>query len=111
MIYHEKAPGVEDSLADKLDVYSRPGSVRAREVNHRPVRSKEEADSQYLALFDKVKNFKTAEQLKQAELYPYFRTISVHRPNASPVALDDRDTLTADPELPGFSCPVADFFR
>jgi Uma2 family endonuclease len=44
-------------------------------------------------------------------LNPYFRTISVHRPNASPVALDDRDTLTADPELPGFSCPVADFFR
>jgi len=76
MIYHEKAPGVEDSLADKLDVYSRPGAVRAREVNHRPVRSKEEADSQHLALFDKVKNFKTAEQLKQAELYPYFRTIS-----------------------------------
>jgi Uma2 family endonuclease len=42
---------------------------------------------------------------------PYFHTVSVHRPNASPVALDDRDTLTGDPELPGFSCPVADFFR
>ena len=42
---------------------------------------------------------------------PRFRTITVHRPNASPVALDDRDTMIGDPELPGFACPVADFFR
>lgn len=42
---------------------------------------------------------------------PLFRTVTVHRPNASPVALDDRDTLAGDPELPGFACPVADFFR
>ena len=40
-----------------------------------------------------------------------FRSVHVHRPGTSPVALDDRATLTADPELPGFSCPVADFFR
>jgi len=42
---------------------------------------------------------------------PDFRTVTVHRPGASPVALDDRATLTGDPELPGFSCPVAAFFR
>ncbi|QJW97059.1 Uma2 family endonuclease [Frigoriglobus tundricola] len=41
----------------------------------------------------------------------YFRTVTVHRSGAAPVALDARDTLTGDPELPGFSCPVADLFR
>lgn len=42
---------------------------------------------------------------------PFFRTVTVHRPNTSPVALDDRGTLTGGPELPDFSCPVADLFR
>jgi Uma2 family endonuclease len=42
---------------------------------------------------------------------PDFRTVTVHRPGANPVALDAADTLTGDPELPGFSCPVADLFR
>lgn len=41
----------------------------------------------------------------------HFRTVTVHRPGVDPVALDARDTLTGDPELQGFSCPVADFFR
>lgn len=42
---------------------------------------------------------------------PDFRTVTVHRTGASPVALDDRDTLDGGPELPGFSCPVAALFR
>ena len=41
----------------------------------------------------------------------YFRTVTVHRPNVAPIALDARDALTGDPELPGFSCQVADLFR
>lgn len=44
-------------------------------------------------------------------LNPYFRTVTVHRPNTTPTALDARGTVAGDPELPGFSCPVADFFR
>lgn len=40
-----------------------------------------------------------------------FRTVTVHRPGAEPLALDARDTLAGDPELPGFSCPVAGLFR
>jgi Uma2 family endonuclease len=44
-------------------------------------------------------------------LHPYFKTISVHRPGQDPVALDVRHTLVGDPELPGFSAPVAEFFR
>jgi Uma2 family endonuclease len=42
---------------------------------------------------------------------PLFRTVTVHRHNVDPVALDSRATLSGDPELPGFLCPVADFFR
>lgn len=42
---------------------------------------------------------------------PYFRTVSVHRPNVDPDALDSRDTLDGFAELPGFSCRVADLFR
>jgi Uma2 family endonuclease len=42
---------------------------------------------------------------------PMFRTVTIHRPAANAIALDARDTLVGDPELPGFSCPVADFFR
>ena len=76
MIYHDKTPGVEDSLAEQLDVYPRPRAVRSREVNHRPVRSKADTEPQHLPLFDKVRSFKTATQLKGAGLYPYFRTIS-----------------------------------
>lgn len=44
-------------------------------------------------------------------LNPYFRTVAVHRPGAEPVTFNRAQTLTGDPELPGFSCPVADFFR
>jgi Uma2 family endonuclease len=44
-------------------------------------------------------------------LNPYFKTLTVHRPGANTVALDVTDTLTGDPELPGFAARVADFFR
>lgn len=42
---------------------------------------------------------------------PAFRTVTIHMLNSDPVALDARDTITAEPHLPGFSCPVAEFFR
>jgi Uma2 family endonuclease len=41
----------------------------------------------------------------------YFRTVTVHRADAEPVLFNRTQTLTGDPELPGFSCPVADLFR
>jgi len=40
-----------------------------------------------------------------------FHIISIHRPGVPSEALDSRDTLAGDPELPGFSCPVSDLFR
>ncbi|HUR55451.1 MAG TPA: Uma2 family endonuclease [Gemmataceae bacterium] len=42
---------------------------------------------------------------------PDFGTVAVHRPGAEPVQFNRTQTITGDPELPGFSCPVADFFR
>lgn len=43
-------------------------------------------------------------------LNPYFRTVTIHRPGIQALALDSTQVITADPELPGFSAPVADFF-
>lgn len=76
MIYHDKTAGVDDGPAGQLDVYRRAAAGRTRDVNHRPVRDKGRSPAQNLSLFDKVKAFKNAEQLKAAGLYPYFRTIS-----------------------------------
>ena len=44
-------------------------------------------------------------------IHPYFRTVTVHRPGAEPVQFNRTQVLTGGLELPGFSCPVADFFR
>jgi hypothetical protein len=42
---------------------------------------------------------------------PEFRTVTVHRPGASPVALHDLAVLDGSPEFPEFSCPVTALFR
>jgi len=76
MIYHDKTPGVENGQAEQLDVYPRPRAARVREVNHRPVRDKSKLAPQRVALFDKVKGFKNAAQIRALGIYPYFRTIS-----------------------------------
>lgn len=44
-------------------------------------------------------------------LTPSSSSLLVHRAGQSVKAYDVRKTLTGDPELPGFSCPVAAFFR
>lgn len=41
----------------------------------------------------------------------HFRTVTVHRPAAEPVLFNRTQVLAGDPELPGFSCPVAALFR
>jgi Uma2 family endonuclease len=41
----------------------------------------------------------------------HFRTVTVLRPGAEPVLYNRTQALAGDPELPGFSCPVADLFR
>jgi Uma2 family endonuclease len=42
---------------------------------------------------------------------PQFKTVTIHRSGVNPIANDARDTLDGNPELPGFSCAVAEFFR
>jgi Uma2 family endonuclease len=41
---------------------------------------------------------------------PVFRTISIYRPDAPPVMLNDADELTAHPHLPGFKTSVREVF-
>lgn len=44
--------------------------------------------------------------------YPTRRKLAVYRPNEDePMVLSETDTLEGLPELPGFRCPVSEFFR
>ena len=76
MIYHEKTPTLEESRADQPEPYSLPHPAVAREINNRPLRRKAPTGPQSCALLDKARDFKTADQLREVGLYPYFRTIS-----------------------------------
>jgi 7-keto-8-aminopelargonate synthetase-like enzyme len=76
MIYHEKTPTLEESRAGQPDPYSLPQPAVAREINNRAVRPKAPSGPEPCALLEKARKFKTAEQLREVGLYPYFRTIS-----------------------------------
>jgi 8-amino-7-oxononanoate synthase len=76
MIYHDKTVALEQGRAEQVAVYAPPRSPDAREINHRPVRSRARPAREHPTLFDKVKGFKTAAQIRATGLYPYFRTIS-----------------------------------
>ena len=76
MIYHEKSPALEGDLAGQSGQRSAPRSTAAREINHRTVRIKVGGTPQTTILLEKARAFKTAAQLREAGLYPYFRTIS-----------------------------------
>lgn len=39
---------------------------------------------------------------------PFLRQVHIYRPNAEPVVLDDPETVSGDPELPGFEFNVRD---
>lgn len=39
------------------------------------------------------------------------RTVAVYKPEVPPVMYDPTQTMSGDPDLPGFSARVADFFR
>jgi 8-amino-7-oxononanoate synthase len=76
MIYHEKTPAVEEIHADQPEPVPWPSPAAAWEVNNRPVRRKVSTVSQPCSLLEKARAFKTAAQLRESGLYPYFRTIS-----------------------------------
>jgi 8-amino-7-oxononanoate synthase len=75
MIYHDKRPAVEDRPDDQTETYSLPPTAH-REVNNRPVPRMTGLAPQRGDVLAKARNFKTAAQLRELGLYPYFRTIS-----------------------------------
>jgi len=76
MIYQDKTPAVNRGGPQEADVYSIPTPVSARVVNHRPVRLRPKREAQDLRLFDKVRTYKSAAEVRALGVYPYFRTIS-----------------------------------
>ena len=42
---------------------------------------------------------------------PHRHTVTIHRPAAEPELLNIRQTLSANPQLPGFQAAVSEFFR
>jgi 8-amino-7-oxononanoate synthase len=76
MIYHDKTSTLEENRADQPEIYPAPRPATARELNNRPVRHKAPSTPPHCGLLDKARDFKTANQLRQLGLYPYFRTIS-----------------------------------
>jgi len=76
MIYHEKTPALEESRAAQPEPYSLTHPSVAREINNRAVHRKAPSGPQSCTLLDKTREFKTADQLREVGLYPYFRTIS-----------------------------------
>ncbi len=68
MIYHDKTPAVEDGPAQQLEVYRLPRPLGPR--------SRPRPGPKPLALFEKVRSFKSAAQVRALGIYPYFRTIS-----------------------------------
>jgi 8-amino-7-oxononanoate synthase len=76
MIYHDKTREVYDGRPQRLEVNTLPPPAGIREINHRPVRARAKAGAQGLPIFDKVKTYNSAAQVRALGLYPYFRTIS-----------------------------------
>ena len=76
MIYQEKTPAMEGRPAEQLDSYPLPRPANAQELNHRPVRPQARSHSSSPSLLDKVREFESADRIRESGLYPYFRTIS-----------------------------------
>jgi len=76
MIYHDKTPALEENQAEKPDIFPLARPLANREINNRPVHRKAAESPRDSFLLQKVRNFKTAAQLREMGLYPYFRTIS-----------------------------------
>jgi len=76
MIYQEKTPAMEGRPKEQLDQYALGRTAGASQLNHRIVRPRSKSHTHTLALFDKVRNFRSAAEIRASGLYPYFRTIS-----------------------------------
>lgn len=62
-------------------------------------------------IFDKVHEYLNAGVLMVWVVYPRKRTVVIYRPeDEPPTVLTEADVIEDLPELPGFRCPVAEFF-
>ena len=75
MIYHDKRPALEERPEDQTEAYPLPLPAH-REVNNRPVARMPGVAVQRGDLLAKTRAFKTAAQLREMGVYPYFRTIT-----------------------------------
>ncbi len=76
MIYPSKRPALVERPADQSEVYSPLPPAVPRDINNRTVHPAPEPAPVKGDLLAKVRAFKTAEQLRELGVYPYFRTIS-----------------------------------
>jgi 8-amino-7-oxononanoate synthase len=76
MIYQDKTPALAEGPVVQSDQFSARRQAAAPVINHRMVRGRAKPMPQPLPLFDKVKNYKNAAEVRALGLYPYFRTIS-----------------------------------
>ncbi len=67
-------------------------------------------DQSWNKLLEKVKEYLAAGVRMVWLIDPDKRTVTVHRKRGKPRVLTERDTITGDDVLPGFSCRVAEFF-
>ena len=75
MSYRDKTGTVESDRGEEPGIRQAVRPTTSQPVNHRVVAGIP-GGSPHCALFDKVKDFKNAEQLRALGLYPYFRVIS-----------------------------------
>ena len=75
MSYHEKTATVGSDRGEEPGPRPTARPAAAQPVNHRKVSGVPQVVP-HCALFDKVKDFKSASQLRALGLYPYFRVIS-----------------------------------
>jgi Uma2 family endonuclease len=59
---------------------------------------------------EKVREYLAAGVPQVWELNPFYRTVTVHRPDARPRLYNEDEELTAELHLPGFRAPVAEIF-
>lgn len=59
---------------------------------------------------EKVNDYLAAGAQQVWVVNPLRRTVTIHRPDAPPVLLNEQDSLDGGALLPGFSLPIADIF-
>ena len=58
----------------------------------------------------KVRRYLQAGSALVWQVDPEFRTVTVYRPDAGTITLNEGEDLTAEPHLPGFRVAVAEIF-